>query len=186
MRLRAGQSAPLFEVRDIYGRLVRLENYYGYKVLVSFHRAAVCPLCNMRTYHMIQRFPQYQAHGMAVISFWDSTPQQGRAYLDRLHAPFPIIADREHAVYTRYGLESSLFGALRARLTYGSVYREAAQKGLGAKLVTNVLGHGRALGRLPGDFLITPRLRIARAYYGRDAGDFMLFSEIDEFAATMA
>lgn len=184
MRLRQGQFAPLFDVKDIYGRRVRLENYYGYKVLISFHRAAVCPLCNMRTYHMINRFPQYQARGLAVISFWESTPQQARQYLDRLRAPFPIIADRGREVYARYGLESSLFGALRARLTYGDVYREAAQKGLGAQIVTNVLGHGRALGRLPGDFLITPGLRIARAYYGRDAGDFLLFSEIDEFALT--
>jgi peroxiredoxin Q/BCP len=182
MRLRPGQLAPLFDETDIYGRRVRLEDLYGYKVLISFHRAAVCPLCNMRTYHMINRYPEYQALGLAVLSFWDSSPQQARQYLDRLHAPFPIIADRQHAVYARYGLESSLWGALRARLTYGEVYREAAQKGLGSKLVTNILGHGRVLGRLPGDFLLTPDLRIARAYYGRDSGDFMLFSEIDAFA----
>ena len=182
MRLRQGQFAPFFDVRDIYGRQVRLENYYGYKVLISFHRAAVCPLCNMRTYHMIQRYPQYQARGMAVISFWDSTPQQARHYLDRLHAPYPIIADREHAVYARYGLESSLFGALRARIMRNTVYREAAQKHLGERSPIDAILAGRSLGRLPGDFLLSPGLRIARAYYGHDSGDFMLFSEIDQFA----
>lgn len=182
MRLRPGQPAPLFDTIDIYGRRVRLEDYYGYKVLVSFHRAAVCPLCNMRTYHMINRYPQYQARGLAVISFWDSTPRQARQYLDRLHAPFPIIADREHAVYARYGLESSLFGALRARIMRNSVYREAAQKHLGAPTPVDAFLAGRSLGRLPGDFLLTPSLRIAHAYYGHDAGDFMLFSEIDAYA----
>lgn len=182
MRLRQGQPAPLFDTIDIYGRRVRLEDFYGYKVLVSFHRAAVCPLCNVRTYHMIQRYQQYLRRGMVVISFWDSTPRQARQYLDRLRAPYPIIADREHVVYAHYGLESSLFGALRARIMRNSVYREASQKHLGARSPIDAFLAGRSLGRLPGDFLLTPNLSIARAYYGRDSGDFMLFSEIDAFA----
>lgn len=182
MRLRAGQFAPLFDTIDIYGQRVRLEDYFGYKVLVSFHRAAVCPLCNMRTYHMVSRYQQYQMRGMALISFWDSTPGQARQYLDRMSAPYPIIADREHTVFARYGLESSLFGALRARIMRNSVYREAARLHLGARSPVDAFLAGRTLGRLPGDFLLTPGLRVARAYYGRDAGDFMLFSEIDAYA----
>jgi peroxiredoxin Q/BCP len=181
MRLRAGQLAPLFAVHDIYGRQVQLTDFAGWKVLISFHRAAVCPLCNIRTYHMVQRYPAYLQKGLAVISFWDSTPQQAHRYLDRLHAPFPIIADREHAVYARYGLESSLLGAVWGRLTRNAVYREASRKHLGARTPVDAILAGRSLGRLPGDFLLGSDLRIVRAYYGRDAGDFLLFSEIDAF-----
>jgi hypothetical protein len=38
-------------------------------------------------------------------------------------------------------------------------------------------------GRLPADFLLESDLRIHTAYYGHDAGDFMLFEEIDAFLA---
>jgi thioredoxin-dependent peroxiredoxin len=183
MRLRPGQLAPDFAVRDIYGQPVQLSQYAGWKVLISFHRAAVCPLCNMRTYHMIERYPAYLRMGLAVISFWDSPPKQALSYLDRLRAPFPLIADREHGVYARYGLESSLFGALWARLTRNAVYREAAHKHLGARTPLDAVLAGRSLGRLPGDFLLGPDLRIVHAYYGRDSGDFLLFSEIDAFAS---
>jgi thioredoxin-dependent peroxiredoxin len=182
MRLRAGQRAPLFDVADIYGRRIRLSDWRGQKLLVSFHRAAVCPLCNMRTYHMIQRYAGYQRLGLFVISFWDSTLDQAHRYLDRLHAPFPIVADREHTVYGLYGLESSLFGAVSARLRRNAVYREAAKLHLGAPTPMDAFLAGRSLGRLPGDFLIGPDLRIRYAYYGRDSGDFLLFSEIDDFA----
>ncbi|MFI5273850.1 MAG: redoxin domain-containing protein [Ktedonobacterales bacterium] len=184
MRLRPGQLAPQFEVRDIYGQRIRLADYAGSKVLLSFHRAAVCPLCTMRTYHMINRYPEYRRRGMAVISFWESSPEQAYRYLDQMHAPFPIIADRERAVYARYGLESSLFGTLWGRLTRGSVYREAAKLRLGAGTIKSALLSGRAFGRMPGDFLIGPDQRIIRVYYGHDAGDFMLFSEIDAFATS--
>ena len=48
MRLREGQPAPLFEGYDLYERYVNLSHYAGRMVLVSFYRAAVCPLCNVR------------------------------------------------------------------------------------------------------------------------------------------
>ena len=34
-----------------------------------------------------------------------------------------------------------------------------------------------------GDFLIGPDLRIERAHYGRDAGDFLMFRELDAYVA---
>lgn len=182
MRLRVGQQAPNFDVTDIYGRRIRLTDWRGQKLLISFHRAAVCPLCNMRTYHMIQRYADYQRLGLSIISFWDAPLDQALRYLDRLQAPFPIVADREHIVYAAYGLESSLFGALRARILRNAVYREAAKLRLGAPTPIDAFLAGRSLGRLPGDFLIGRDLRIRQAYYGRDAGDFMLFSEIDDYA----
>jgi hypothetical protein len=84
-------------------------------------------------------------------------------------------------VYARYGLESSPLGALRGRLTRNAVYREAAHKHLGARSPVDAILAGLSLGRLPGDFLLDADLRIVQAYYGRDAGDFLLFSELDAF-----
>ena len=37
---------------------------------------------------------------------------------------------------------------------------------------------------LPADFLLGPDLTIERAYYGRDIGDHLPFSEIEQFLAT--
>lgn len=175
--------APDFTVRDIYGRRVALADYAGSKLLVSFHRAAVCPLCNIRTWHLIDRYPAYQRRGFNIIIFFESSPAASHHYLDRLRAPFPIIADLERSVYALYGLESSLLGALYARLFRGSAYREAAHRKLGGNVIQNVTQMDGKLGRLPAEFLIGPDQRINTAFYARDAGDFMLFSQIDRFVA---
>ena len=45
MRLRPGQLAPIFSVVDLYGRRISLLDYANVRVLISFFRAAVCPLC---------------------------------------------------------------------------------------------------------------------------------------------
>ena len=48
MRLRPGRMAPPFNAVDLYGRRVSLLEYANVRVLLSFFRAAVCPLCNLR------------------------------------------------------------------------------------------------------------------------------------------
>jgi peroxiredoxin Q/BCP len=183
MRLKVGQPAPGFVVRDIYGKRVALGDYAGKKLMLSFYRAAACPLCNVRTWHLMHRYPMYQRMGLSIVAFFESSPQNTHKYLDRLDCPFPVIADLERQVYGLYGLESSWIGAVRG-LMRRSVYREAARRRLGAwRLVENLLALDGVKTRLPADFLIGPDLTIRRAYYGKDAGDFLLFAEIDDFVS---
>lgn len=184
MKLRPGQSAPSFAVRDISGRAVSLADYRGSNVLVSFNRAAVCPLCNVRTYHLIRRYPLYQQMGLNMISFFESSPERAHFYLDRLQAPYPIVADLSHEVYDAYGLGASMLGGLWALLTRRSVYREAdrLRLGSGSNLVENLTKADGTLSRLPGDFLIGPDGRVLLAHYGRDAGDFLMFRDLEAAA----
>jgi len=182
MRLRTGQVAPSFQAIDIYGRRVALSHYRGTNLLLSFNRAAVCPLCNIRTWHLINRYVMYQRLGLHIIAFYESAPGRSHSYLDRLEAPFPIIADLERNIYSLYGLESSWLGAVKARLTRWGMYHEAASKRLGGNVLQNMYQMDGRFGRLPADFLVGPDLRIRLAHYGQDAGDFLLFSSIDKFA----
>jgi peroxiredoxin len=59
MRLRTGQDAPLFEIRDLTSRRVALAKYWGRPALLAFHRAANCPLCSLRLWRLIHRYPIY-------------------------------------------------------------------------------------------------------------------------------
>ena len=184
MKLRPGQMAPSFTTTDILGRRVALEDSRGHSVLVSFNRAAVCPLCNVRTYHLIRRYPLYQQMGLQVIAFFESSPERAHYYLDRLQAPYPIVADERHAIYDQYGLGASFPGGLWAFLTRRGVYREAGRLRLGSgqNLWENLWRMDGKLSRLPGDILIGPDGRVQLAHYGRDAGDFLLFSELEAAA----
>ena len=184
MRLRPGQLAPIFSVVDLYGRRISLLDYTNVRVLISFFRAAVCPLCNLRLAQLIQRYSIYQQQGLYAIAFFESGPEYGHHYLDRQQAPFPLVAGLESDIYDQYGLESSFWSAVYARLTRWSQYRGAARLGVGGNAFQNVYQMDGRFGRLPADVLLDPGLIVRRAYYARDPGDFMLFSEVDDFLAS--
>ena len=185
MRLKIGQAAPLFGVQDIYGRYVSLAHFAGAKLLLSFNRAAVCPLCDLRMWHLIDRYATYQRYGFNIVAFIESSPQMAHRYLDKMRAPFPVIADIERQFYSLYGLESSWFGAVRALLGRQPAYIAAARHGVGGNPLTNLTRMDGKFGRLPADFLVGPDGRIRVAYYGKDAGDFLRFADIDRFIASV-
>jgi len=181
MRLQPGQPAPYFVVSDAYGRTVSLADYAGQHLLVSFYRAAVCPLCNFRLLYFVRHFAEFRYDGLQIVTFFESSPAYVHHYLDRLAVPFPVVADPVRYVYQLYGTETSLLGAVWARLTRWGTYRAAAREGVGGNIWQNVVHMDGHMGRLPAEFLIAPDGRIHTAHYGRDAGDFLPLPAIEAF-----
>jgi thioredoxin-dependent peroxiredoxin len=179
VRLKIGDFAPSFSAVDLAGRRVSPTDYYGRILLLTFNRAAVCPLCNVRLSLLIRRYEEYRQYGIHVMSVFESTEKYLHYYLDRQRPPFPVVADPSRQAYALYGLESSFFNTIKARLTRGSVYREAARQKIGGNVFYNLAHMDGNFGRMPADFIIGPDMRIRFAYYGRDAGDFALFSQLD-------
>jgi len=62
------------------------------------------------------------------------------------------------------------------------MHREAIERGVSVGLVENIARMDGRKGLLPADFLIGPDGRIRLAYHGRDAGDFLLFSDLERMA----
>jgi peroxiredoxin len=182
MTLRDGDAAPLFSVRDLNGRRVALGDYYGYPVMVAFYRAAACPLSNLRLWYLLHRHGRFYRHALRLIVLFDSDLPHAHRYLDRFETDVPLIAAREQAVDDRYRQLSSLPKAVTTRVTRRQTYEEARYAGVGARTLLESLrtfdGH-RSM--LPTELLLMPNLEIARAHYGRDPGDFLPISEIDQF-----
>ncbi len=51
--------APEFAVADVFGVPVRLADYRGQRLLLSFYRYASCPLCNLRVHELLQHHAEW-------------------------------------------------------------------------------------------------------------------------------
>lgn len=176
MKLVSGMSAPGFALTDAFGEPVRLDDYRGERLLLSFYRFASCPLCNLRVHQLLKHYPDWQGRGLHMVAVFESPAEHIHHYLDRHAAPFPIIPDPERVLYRAYGVQASWTGFLRAWTRHLPMVFEA--------VVRRRFLPGRMDGdwaMVPADFLIGPELRIADAFYGRHIGDHLPIERIDRF-----
>lgn len=171
MRIRPGEPARLFEVRDVFDQTIALHDFEGRKLLLSFFRYASCPLCNLRLHQLIENHKTFQDKGIKVIAFFQSPKDRVIKCVGKQEAPFQLIPDPDRSVYRLYGVEASWKGLLRGGLRARDLLK-ASRKGF---LPGQIEGR---VAMMPADFLIGPDQIVHRAYYGKDIGDHMPLKEI--------
>jgi peroxiredoxin len=174
-RLTAGQPAPEFAAMDSRRHTLELAQLRGRPVMLSFYRYASCPRCNLRIHQLLAEWPRWREQGLAMVAVFESPAERLHRYLDRHHAPFPLVPDPERRLYRLYGVASSWRGFF-----IGMTHLR--------EVLSAVVGHGFLPGAmdgewamLPADFLIAPDLTVADAYYGKHIGDHIPLARIDAF-----
>ena len=175
MKLKIGDSAEAFDVSDIHGKNINLDEYRGKKLMLSFYRYASCPLCNLRVQKLIQNYESLDGKGLHLLAFFESPEESIIRYVGKQKPPFSIIADPERIIYKKYGVESSWIAFLLSAFTRSYDGINAFFKGfLPGKLEGEI-------ALLPADFLIDENHKISIAYYGKDIGDHLPLDEIESW-----
>lgn len=174
MRLKKGDKALSFETSDIYGNPIRLEDFSGKKILLSFYRFSSCPFCNLRVHELIQKYSEFENKGLVMLSFWQSSKEKILEDVGRQKAPFPLIPDPKENIYARYGVYASWWATLKVALHPQRIFQVVREGFMTLKKT------GKA-NMVPADFLINPDLTIRTAYYGKHIADHLPISEIELF-----
>lgn len=174
MRLIVPRRAPDFDEIGVRGNRIRLSDYRGHLVMLSFFRDASCPFCNLRCYELAHSYKEWLKQGLKVIVFFRSNDADIHHYLTRFPCPFVIIGDPDMKIYAQYGIEHSAWAMLRGmtlrmpRMLLGMVKGPLPRLAADQTLV-------------PADFLIDEHGLIQAAYYGRDIGDHIPITRIKTF-----
>ena len=179
MQIEAGMVAPEFEVKDVFGKVIRLEDYRGKKLLLSFFRNAACAMCNLRVHQLIGRYAEWKAQGLELLAVFESPQANILQYVGKQDAPFPIIADPEATLYDLYGVESSE-AKVSDTMSRPDVQEKVGQAAEAGFVLTKE--EGSNFFRMPAEFLIGPGLRVALAHYNRYVYDHLPFEMIEEAA----
>jgi len=176
VRLKVGQNIPNELYGDaLSGQEVSLEGYIGKPFILSFYRYAGCQFCNLRIHDFIKRYKsEYQPAGVSAIAVFQSPINKMEKYTTEHQAPFEFISDPRCEWYKAFRVEKSWAGFAKAGSRVSDLTRSIAK------------GYGRidpdgAMNRIPADFLISAEGVIEAAYYGKDIGDHIPFSDISEW-----
>lgn len=107
-----GEAAPAFDLLDQNGERQTLEKYRGQWLVLYFYPKDDTPGCTTEACQFRDDYYQLKALNAAVVGVSLDDVDSHKAFADKYHLPFPLLADREHQVASRYGVLTRL-GPLR-------------------------------------------------------------------------
>jgi len=179
MKLRANVAAPPFNLLDIYGRTVDLEQYRDSKILIGFFRHAGCPFCNLRVHALTKIHTEMLGKGLKMIFFFESKGSLLlRSSFHQEVSPIPLIADPEKKWYQAYGLEPSLG---KSAISHITSFVQTAMKASSVGVPMHMMKSGESFSTLPAEFLIKEGLIIHDVHYSERLNDRLSVDAIRAF-----
>jgi len=116
--LKEGAKAPAFEARDQHGALVRLADYQGKAaVVLYFYPKDDTPGCTAQACSLRDGFAEIQASGAVILGVSADDAQSHKAFAEKFHLPFSILADPDKRIIGAYGVKMPLLGFAK-RVTF--------------------------------------------------------------------
>lgn len=103
MPISAGSPAPDFELYDDEGRLRRLSDFRGEKVVLYFYPADDTPGCTKEACNFRDDYSAYQKAGVTILGVSPDSVSSHVKFKAKYSIPFSLLADEGHRVCDLYG-----------------------------------------------------------------------------------
>ena len=112
MALKTGAKAPTFALRDGYGKLHRLSQYKGRKVVLYFYPRDGTPGCTLEAEDFNRDRKKIEAKGAVVLGVSPDNEVSHKRFSEELSLGYPLLADPDGSVSAKYGAygERTLYG----------------------------------------------------------------------------
>ena len=104
-----GDKAPNFECPDASGKVVRLSDYLGRRVVVLyFYPMDFTPGCTVEACGFRDNYTDFVAAGAVVIGVSADPPQRHADFLAKHELPFVLLSDVDASLAQAYGVKKTL------------------------------------------------------------------------------
>lgn len=178
MKLQAGNTALDFVAKDVYGNDVRLSDYRGKKIILSFYRNVSCPFCNRRVHQIMSNNIRLKNAGVQLVFLFESSNEKlSSSVFHQGISPWPLIGDPDKKIYRQYGVEQSTFKMMKTMLV-----ANMAQAKKDTKELNLPEDKDASMNLIPADFFIDENFKIVKAHYGKHLDDHVSIDELKAFA----
>ena len=174
-KLSKGDPVPNFEGTDLRGNRVRLSDFEGQKLMISFYRHAECLFCDLRLHELLEQYDELNSPGLRFVAVFQSPLEEALANEELLQVPFAVIPDPEHILYKQFGVtRGSLLGYIIGALKLNRVFKAFSnsyyiRSGSGNRFL------------YPADFLINEDHTIHTAYYANNIASHLSLKAVRMF-----
>ncbi len=101
--LAVGDVAPDFTLPDDTGKMVRLSEFRGRKVVLYFYPKDDTPGCTKEACGFRDMYPAYTEAGAVILGVSPDDVKSHVKFKQKYNLPFTLLADPEHRVIEQYG-----------------------------------------------------------------------------------
>ncbi len=102
--LKAGDKAPNFEGLDQDGKLHKLSDYKGKKLVVFFYPKASTPGCTVEACDLRDNYERFKANNYELLGVSADSAKRQANFKDKNNLPFPLLADEDHKIINAFGV----------------------------------------------------------------------------------
>ena len=121
--LDVGMKAPDFELADQNGKMHKLSDYRGRKVILYFYPKDNTPGCTKQACNYSELYPNFLEKGAVILGISKDSIASHRKFEEKYHLQFTLLSDEEKKVIEAYDVwkEKKLYGKVSfgvVRTTY--------------------------------------------------------------------
>ncbi len=103
LKLRKGDKAPLFELPNAAGHIVKLSDLLnGGPVVLTFYRGTWCPFCNLVLSMYQKILPQIKERGASLVAISAQAPDHSLSMKEKNQIEFEVLSDAHNEVARQY------------------------------------------------------------------------------------
>ena len=110
--LKPGDQAPEFATPGTDGKLLRLTDFSGRKLVLYFYPMDDTPGCTKQACSLRDSNAEIAARGAAILGVSAQGSESHQRFTDKFSLNFPLLADTDLAVAKAYGVAGSGLGGL--------------------------------------------------------------------------
>ena len=104
MKLKTGDAAPDFELDDQNGKVRRLSEFRGKKILLYFYPRDNTPGCTTEACQLRDNFPKFGKINAVVLGISTDSVESHKKFAQKYQLPFTLLADINKKVVKAYGV----------------------------------------------------------------------------------
>ena len=110
--LTIGSSAPAFSVPDDTGKIIRLSDFKGQKLVVYFYPKDDTPGCTTESCAFRDQFPKFSKLNVAIVGVSKDSVKSHVKFKEKFGLNFPLLSDETGTMCADYGVwvEKSMYG----------------------------------------------------------------------------
>ena len=111
-QLKEGSKAPMFEGIDQSGKIVKLTDFAGKKLVLYFYPKDNTPGCTAESCNLRDNYDSLLKKGFSVVGVSPDNEKSHKGFAAKYSLPFPLIADTSLKILNDYGVwgEKKMYG----------------------------------------------------------------------------